>query len=123
MVTLNRSSHINFQEFVLPEVRAPLLAGRNILLVLFAGLFCLPPGGLRLLPLAKFPKRHPIIFGSVFAGVKTGAADILAQKYVECKEKINFLRGGFKSSFFMKYCRVSAPFEVVFFIVVVVVLW
>jgi len=55
-------------------------------------MFCLPPGGLRFLPLSKFPKRHAVIFGSAFATVKTGVADIIAQKYIERKEKINYRR-------------------------------
>ena len=59
-----------------------------------AGMFSLPPGGLRVLPFSSFPKRHPVIFGSVFASVKTAAADIMAQKLVEKKEKVDFRRSG-----------------------------
>ena len=59
------------------------------------GMFCLPPGGLRVRPLLSFPKRHPVIFGSVFAGVKTGAADVLAQKFIEKKEKLDLRRSAF----------------------------
>ena len=66
------------------------------MLLLLAGMFCLPPGGLRVRPLLTFPKRHPVIFGSVFAALKTGAADVLAQKFIEKKEKINIRRSAFE---------------------------
>ena len=59
-------------------------------------MLCLPPGGLRLRPFLSFPKRHPVIFGSIFASVKTAVADIIAQKFIEDNETIDVERSTFE---------------------------
>ena len=41
---------------------------------------------------ARFPKTRPFIFGTVLAGVKNGACDVLVQKTVEDAETIDWRR-------------------------------
>ena len=60
------------------------------------GMLCLLPGGLRVRPFLSFPKRHPVIFGSIFSSAKTGLADIIAQKFIEENETIDLRRSAFE---------------------------
>ena len=59
----------------------------------FPGMLRLPRGGFQLLPVVSLPARHPVIFAGIFSCVKTGAADLMVQHYVEKKDKINWHRG------------------------------
>lgn len=59
------------------------------------------PRRFRLFPLGQFPKRHPVIFGSIVAAAKTGAADYFVQRHLEGKshEQVDWRRVSLFTSF------------------------
>jgi hypothetical protein len=53
--------------------------------------------------ISAWPKAHPVIFGVGVATTKTAAADLLVQKYIEKKEKLDWKRTGMFTCFGFAY--------------------
>ena len=54
----------------------------------------------------QIPKRHAFVFGSVFAGVKSGAADVFIQTHVEKVDKVDWRRTSIFATFGFAFCGV-----------------
>ena len=59
--------------------------------------------GHKLMPLKTYSSRHPIIFGSIIAALKTGFADYLTQTCVEGSENVDWRRVSMFTTFGLIY--------------------